>query len=83
MTRLSKLRRLAGAATVENDRQAGCYRARAPHGMRWDEGPHELVSWYDLDPSFAAEARDHLAERLQDTRLEACIDPDCDWCNGY
>lgn len=76
---LRELRRVAAPATVEDDRPAGCYRATAPNGYRWEPGLHELVAWYEV-PFFAAEAREALAEDLRGRTPEICDDPDCDWC---
>jgi hypothetical protein len=77
---LAQLRKLAHPATVENDREAGCYRATAPAGYRWEKGLHEFVAWYEGEPCWMVLARADLAARLQGRSPERCNDPACDWC---
>lgn len=76
---LPQLRAMAAPATVEDDRQARCYRATAPAGMRWEPGLHELLACYE-ERCWAAEARKALADDLRGRSPEPCDDPDCDWC---
>lgn len=83
---LADLRRLAArvdpGVVVENDREGGAYRATAPLGKRFEPGLHELVSWYEGESTWMPSAREDLGARLADptTSVEACDDPECDWC---
>jgi len=71
------------------DRDCQCYRATAPAGMRFTEGPHELIAVYGGgiigNGQTQAEARADLYDRLDvpGELLEPCPDPDCDWCGGH
>ena len=78
-------KRLGCVLEVDNDCQ--CYRATAPHRMRFETGLHELIAVFGDgfigNGQTKAEARADLGYQLRGYQsLEPCDDPNCSWCEG-
>jgi hypothetical protein len=84
----SELRKECGrlGCNLEVDEDCQCYRATAPHRMRFEPHLHELVAVFGNtfigNGQTTAQARADLGYRLRGyASLEPCDDLKCDWCN--